>query len=137
MSALNRIEDLLEISQNASIVLQQKIATVKNSQHLGILLNASKDLRAGIKDLVKIQDKLDDSASPPAQDDAAAFEASVDETIERARQYLHHAMKGELFDLVPALLPILCYPILTHSTAPSLRRRLYTHVIHVFITPCC
>ncbi|CAO3687986.1 unnamed protein product [Umbelopsis vinacea] len=39
MSVLNRIEDLLEISQNASIMLQQKVATEKDSPS-GILLNA-------------------------------------------------------------------------------------------------
>jgi hypothetical protein len=92
MSVLNRIEDLLEISQNASIMLQQKVATEKDSHHLGILLNAGRDLRAGIKDLVKIQDQLDDPSNSP--EDSIKLEAYADETIERTRRYLHHAMKG-------------------------------------------
>jgi hypothetical protein len=92
MSVLNRIEDLLEISQNASIMLQQKVATEKDSHHLGILLNAGRDLRAGIKDLVKIQDQLDDPSNSP--EDSIKLEAYADETIERTRRYLHYAMKG-------------------------------------------
>jgi hypothetical protein len=92
MSVLNRIENLLELSQNASIVLQQKAATVKDSQHLGILLMAGKDLRAGIKDLVKIQDIFDESVARP--EDIAEYEASAEETMERTRKYLHYAMKG-------------------------------------------
>jgi hypothetical protein len=92
MSVLNRIESLLELSQNASIVLQQKAATVKDSQQLGIILMASRDLRAGIKDLVKIQDVFDESVGRP--EDMPEYETSAEETMERTRKYLHHAMKG-------------------------------------------
>jgi pyridoxine 5'-phosphate synthase PdxJ len=103
MSVLNRIENLLELSQNASIVLQQKAATVKDSQQLGIILMAGRDLRAGIKDLVKIQDLYDESVGRPEH--MPEFEASAEETMERTRKYLHHAMKGTVFE------PSFCFTV--------------------------
>ncbi|KAG2176520.1 hypothetical protein INT44_007183 [Umbelopsis vinacea] len=121
MSVLNRIESLLELSQNASIVLQQKAATVKDSQQLGIILMAGRDLRAGIKDLVRIQDLYDESAGRPGHE----YEASAEDTMERTRKFLHHAMKVSADDYIPSpplslsSLAAKSHPLDIHSSDPT------------------
>ncbi|KAG2180907.1 hypothetical protein INT43_008487 [Umbelopsis isabellina] len=90
MSLLNRVEDLLDLSQKASILLQEKTANTKDSQLRAILSSAGKDLRSGIKDLVKIQDKLDEATKDA---DRASWESKANETLERTRGYLHFATK--------------------------------------------
>lgn len=94
MSLLKRVEDLLDLSQKASILLQEKTANTKDLQLRAILSSAGKDLRSGIKDLVRIQDKLDE---PTKDADTTAWEIKANETLERTRGYLHFATKGKLF----------------------------------------
>ncbi|KAJ2958696.1 hypothetical protein NQZ79_g5734 [Umbelopsis isabellina] len=93
MSLLNRVEDLLDLSQKASILLQEKTANTKDLQLRAILSSAGKDLRSGIKDLVRIQDKLDEATKDA---DRASWEIKANETLERTRGYLHFATKGKL-----------------------------------------
>jgi hypothetical protein len=93
MSLLNRIEDVLDLSQNAAILLQEKTVKTKDLQLRAILSSAGKDLRSGIKDLVRIQDKLDEATNDT---DRAAWETKANETLERTRGYLHFATKGKI-----------------------------------------
>ncbi|KAM3584676.1 hypothetical protein VKS41_003483 [Umbelopsis sp. WA50703] len=100
MSLLNRIEDVLDLSQNAAILLQEKTVKTKDLQLRAILSSAGKDLRSGIKDLVRIQDKLDEATNDT---DKAAWETKANETLERTRGYLHFATKVTADSYTPTL----------------------------------